>query len=60
MNPLFREYAIIWLKFRIWYRDKALEHMGALHPDVPMVLREKWDLTQRLRALEAMRCPYQR
>lgn len=60
MNPLFREYLIKWLEFRIWMRDKALEHIGGLHPDVPMILREKWDLAQRLRSLENLRCPHQR
>jgi hypothetical protein len=60
MNPLFREYAIAWLKLRIWHRDVALRQMGPLHEDVPMVLREKWDLTQRLHNLESLRCPHQR
>lgn len=54
---LLREYRIVWLKLRLaWWRWAARE-MGALHDDLPFVLRMVWDLHQEIQTLELRRRP---
>lgn len=52
MNPLWREYRILWLKIRLRWWQWALENIDPCHDDVPLVIHTIWKLHDRIRALE--------
>ena len=50
---MLREFHIAWLKLRLaWWRWAARE-MGAIHDDLPFVLRMIWELDQQIKGLES-------
>lgn len=58
MNPLLREYRILWLKIRLRWWQWAEQNVHPCHGDVPLILRTQWGIKNRIRELEAQRGQY--
>lgn len=49
---MWRELHLHWLRARLWWLRLAERQMGAAHPDIPLVLREQWQIHNRIKELE--------
>ena len=52
MYPVVREALIAYHRARLWWSYFTEQQMGATHTDLPIVLRERWDTTNRIKELE--------
>lgn len=55
MNPLWREYAIMWHSLRLRWWRWAEANIHPCHTDLPLILRKQWEITKTIRELEAQR-----
>jgi len=55
MNPLTREYLLLWLRIRAAYWRWVLDNIDPCHEDVPLVMRTAWTINDRIDALERAR-----
>ena len=55
MNPLLREYLLLWLRIRYRWWQWALENIDPMHEDLPLVLHTVWTIHTRIKELEAQR-----